>query len=165
MNISLREKYILHQLDLEPIVIKAMDSKEGHGWSFSRAVKASEEYRKYLALCLKYPDAAIVPSTVVDDFWHLHILDTAKYMQDCEHCFGYFLHHFPYFGMRGDQDASNLQTAWEQTLVLYEKNFGAPPKNLWPKSTRCPNCGRRIEGDGGISMQKRPSYADYRLGA
>lgn len=35
------------------------------------------EYRKFLALQLADPDAAIVLCGLVEDIWHQHILDTA----------------------------------------------------------------------------------------
>ena len=58
------------------------------------------------------------------EFWHFHILDTLKYQEDCDNIFGYFLHHFPYFGMRGQEDEANLKEAWNSTISLYEKTFG-----------------------------------------
>ena len=150
------------EIDLEPIVIKAMCADEGMGWSFDFACQVAREYRRFLVLCSQSPEAAVVPSALVDDFWHLHILDTAKYMADCERYLGYYLHHFPYFGMRGAQDARNLADAWEGTLALYGEAFGeeADPQ-LWPRSKRCPNCGRRREG----ADEKRPSFADHGLAA
>jgi hypothetical protein len=38
--------------------------------------------------------------------------------------FGYFLHHFPYFGMRGEQDAADLRAASERMHEIYEREFG-----------------------------------------
>jgi hypothetical protein len=60
----------------------------------------------------------------VDKFWHGHILDTLKYAEDCDVIFGRFLHHFPYFGMRGAEDAANLARAGEVTQRLYLQEFG-----------------------------------------
>ena len=158
MSRNLKEDYILNDLNLEPIIVKAMDAEEGKGWDLTKAKKISEEYRKYLILCLKYPKKSIVPSPLVDEFWHLHILDTQKYAEDCESIFGYFLHHFPYFGMRGEEDANNLKDAWHETLNLYEENFGKPEKHLWAKSTRCPSCGRRCSKRvENAFMEDRPS--------
>ena len=153
---------IENTLNLEPIIIKAMDSAEGHGWDFTFACRVAAEYRRFLTLCLQNPEAAIVPSNLVDDFWHLHILDTQKYAEDCAHFLGFFLHHFPYFGMRGEKDAENLAASWENTKVLYERDFGEkPPADLWPHANRCPNCGRRVNND--IAMAKRPALADLGL--
>ena len=164
---KMNKQRILSDLDLEPIIVKAMDAEEGYGWSLGFACRVADEYRKFLVLCFENPDEAIVPSFLIDDFWHLHILDTQKYMQDCDLYFGYMLHHFPYFGMRDEQDAHNLRQAWEQTLAFYESTFNKPaPSDLWPKSNRCPNCGRRCrKGDDETSNQpvfdeRRPRLAD-----
>ncbi len=159
-----KSHYLLKELNLEPVVIKAMDKEEGYGWSLEYALAVSEEYRKFLVLCLKNLDEAVVPSSKVDDFWHLHILDTQKYAEDCAIGLGYFLHHFPYFGMRGEEDERNLQSAWERTKKLYLSEFGGLPAGLWVNSKRCPNCGRRIHGDPSF-VDKRPSFADLQLTA
>lgn len=155
-------KNIEERLNLEPIIIKAMDADEGLGWSFDHACRVAAEYRRFLALCLENPEAAIVPSNLVDDFWHLHILDTQKYAADCAEYLGFFLHHFPYFGMRGEKDAENLANSWGNTKQLYAAAFGEePPADLWPAANRCPNCGRRVNNE--IAMAKRPAFADYQL--
>ncbi|RJF96250.1 hypothetical protein D3871_16685 [Noviherbaspirillum saxi] len=111
-------------LDLDPIKFKLMDAKEGHGWTREAADRHELEYRRFLALIAKYPNEAITPNADVDKFWHGHILDTMKYAVDCATVFGYFLHHFPYFGMRGDEDAANLAEAAARTRSLYEMEFG-----------------------------------------
>ena len=150
----------LAKLDLEPVIIKAMDAEEGLGWTFGYACSVAEEYRRFLALCIEDDEDSVVPSSVVDDFWHLHILDTQKYAEDCRRFLGFFLHHFPYFGMRGEEDARNLNTAWLHTLERYESLFGIPPpKSLWLKSNRCPKCGRRAP----LCDQARPSFSSLNL--
>ena len=169
-DLSRRRQWILTDLDLEPILIKAMDAEEGHGWTFDFACRVAQEYRRFLVLCLEHPSDPIVPSSLVDDFWHLHILDTQKYIEDCQHCFGSMLHHFPYFGMRGEKDAANLREAWLETLALYQSTFGmAAPEHLWPHSNRCPNCGRRCRdvqdanSTDGVFDSQRPRLADLGL--
>lgn len=111
-------------MDLDPIKFKLMDTKEGHGWTREEADRHELEYRRFLALVAMYPEEAITPDTNVDKFWHGHILDTMKYAEDCQRVFGYFLHHFPYFGMRGDEDAANLAEAAAKTRSLYQQEFG-----------------------------------------
>lgn len=113
-------------LDLEPIKTKLMDKKEGHGWSRAFADQCEIEYKRFLALLAKFPDEVIAPNNNVDKFWHGHILDTMKYAEDCERVFGYFLHHYPYFGLRGEQDAANLQAAAARMRRLYQEEFGDP---------------------------------------
>jgi len=151
----------IQNLDLEPIMVKIMDKEEGLGWELDFTKQVAEEYRKYLYLCLKYEDEAIVPSKTVDEFWHFHILDTLKYQEDCQNIFGYFLHHFPYFGMRGEEDKNNLNNAWETTLKLYEETFNEKPNSIiWLTNVRCPKCGRRVKNTK-FTMDKRPSLKEY----
>lgn len=146
----------INELDLEPIMVKVMDKDEGYGWSLEFTKRVAEEYKRYLTLCLENPDFPMVPSTFVDEFWHYHILDTQKYQEDCDQVFGYFLHHFPYFGMRGEQDAQNLKNAWADSCVLYEKRFGSIDKELWPASKRCPNCGVKCRDSHHYFKEERP---------
>lgn len=111
-------------LNLDPIKFKLMDKREGHGWSREEADRRELEYKRFLALVAMYPEETIVPDVEVDKFWHGHILDTMKYAEDCQNVFGYFLHHFPYFGMRDDEDAAALSKAAAMTRSLYQKEFG-----------------------------------------
>lgn len=132
-------------LDLDMLKVKLMDPAEGQGWSKDYCDRIELEYLRYLALNRRYAAQAVVPSKIVDAFWHAHILDTQAYASDCEQIFGYFLHHYPYFGMRGKADAQALGDAYDETLRLYTKHFGPPPEDLWARTgaSRCPNCGNR----------------------
>jgi hypothetical protein len=116
----------IQALDLDPIKLKLMDAEEGQGWSREQVDRVETGYRRFLTLLAKYPDATIAPNKDIDKFWHGHILDTMKYAEDCENTFGYFLHHFPYFGMRGADDAAALADAGRETGELYEREFGEP---------------------------------------
>jgi hypothetical protein len=69
----------------------------------------------------------VVPSKEIDIFWHTHILDTQKYMSDCENLFGKYIHHFPYFGMRGEKDRRHLEKAFCETEKLFLLHFGESP--------------------------------------
>lgn len=151
---------ILEGLNLEPIMVKAMDEREGYGWSLAFAKRVADEYRKYLILCVEHPRAAVVPSNFVDEFWHLHILDTQKYQADCDEYLGFFLHHFPYFGMRGEQDALNLKQAWADSCALYVATFGSLPTDLWSASNRCPNCGSKSKDSRDVFTEARPMLSD-----
>jgi hypothetical protein len=111
-------------LNLEMVKLKLQDADEGPGWDLATCELASMEYRRFLALKLAFPEKEIVPNRVVDLFWHQHILDTVAYAKDCEAVFGQFMHHFPYFGMNGADDAQNLVDAFEETKRLYAMSFG-----------------------------------------
>jgi hypothetical protein len=47
-----------------------------------------------------------------------------KYAADCEQAFGYFLHHYPYVGMRGVEDEQFRVDSGERMRELYEATFG-----------------------------------------
>jgi hypothetical protein len=118
-------------LDLSNIRMKLADTDEGLGLSNDFLDLMETEYRKFLALQILYPDVDIVPCKIVDEMWHRHILDTAAYREDCAAIFGRFLDHFPYFGMRGEDDAQALSDAYADTLDRYRDAFGEPPTDTW----------------------------------
>lgn len=113
----------IESLDLGPIKFKLVHG-ESNPISRKEVETLEKRYKRFLILSLKNRQVKIVPDKEVDAFWHAHILDTQKYAADCEHVFGYFLHHFPYFGMRGADDAEQLQIAFAETKQLYEAEFG-----------------------------------------
>jgi len=97
---------------------------------------AEQEYQRYLTLKVLYPRVELVPNKLVDEFWHAHILDTKAYHEDCNKVFGYYLHHYPYFGIHDDNDYQNLVTAFDKTKKLYEVHFGQYPNEL-NHASRC----------------------------
>lgn len=114
----------VEQLDFSMLKRKLVEER---GWIPEHCDEVESLYRKFLALNIRYRDEKICPSGPVDDFWHAHILDTRAYMKDCEFLFGEYLHHFPYFGMRGVQDRAALDSAFERSLNLFILHFGIDP--------------------------------------
>jgi hypothetical protein len=112
------------ELDLDPIKVKLMHRESGEGWTLEKANAVEFEYRRFLQLMKMYPGEQTAPLFDVDTFWHYHILDTMKYAADCEQVFGYFLHHFPYIGLRGEDDEAAHQEAGSRMQELYETTFG-----------------------------------------
>ncbi|GAB7528145.1 hypothetical protein PS3A_05520 [Pseudomonas sp. 3A(2025)] len=102
-------------------------------WSAVESEIAINYYKNFLFLNKKYLKIypVIPPSLEVDEVWHQHILDTLQYSKDCNEIFGHYFHHYPYFGMRGVQDAKNLSTAFEITQRLHQKEFGGPLLSIW----------------------------------
>jgi hypothetical protein len=117
---------VIADIDLEPIKVKLMHEESGEGWSLEKAEAVEFEYRRFLYLMKAFPTEQTAPLFDVDTFWHYHILDTQKYAIDCEQVFGYFLHHFPYIGLRGEDDAAAHQRVGERMRELYESTFGEP---------------------------------------
>ncbi|HEY8099535.1 MAG TPA: glycine-rich domain-containing protein-like [Burkholderiaceae bacterium] len=111
-------------LDLEPIKVKLMHVESGEGWSLEKANAVEREYRRFLYLMKTFPNEQTAPMTDIDTFWHYHILDTQKYAVDCQAIFGYFLHHFPYIGMRGEDDLIALERIGKRMAEIYEETFG-----------------------------------------
>jgi hypothetical protein len=111
-------------LDLNPIKVKLMHKESGEGWSPEKANAMEIEYRRFLYLMKAFPNDETAPQVDVDTFWHYHILDTMKYAKDCEQAFGYFLHHYPYIGLRSEDDVVVQQQAGDRMRELYESTFG-----------------------------------------
>jgi hypothetical protein len=111
-------------LDLEPIKVKLMHEESGEGWTLERANAVEFEYRRFLFLMKKYPHEQTAPLVDVDTFWHYHILDTVKYHADCDAVFGHYLHHFPYIGLRGEDDEAAHIRVGQRMKELYEDTFG-----------------------------------------
>lgn len=129
----------IEALDLTMVKLKLQDETEGEGWSRQQCDETEKEYKRFLYLKREYPEKDIVPNASIDKFWHQHILDTAQYATDCQKVFGYFLHHYPYFGMNGEQDAKNLSDAFEDTKLLYKKHFDVDYIGL-AKRCKAPKC-------------------------
>lgn len=110
-------------LNLDAIKVKLMH-RSGQGWSLEHANAMEFEYRRFLTLMKKYPTEQTAPFVEVDIFWHYHILDTLQYAADCEAVFGYFLHHFPYVGLRGTSDEGAHQHVGDRMRQLYRETFG-----------------------------------------
>jgi hypothetical protein len=164
-NISLTA---VMELDLEPIKAKLMHAASGEGWSRDKADAVEKEYRRFLCLMKMYPHEDTAPLVDVD-FWHYHILDTMKYARDCERVFGYFLHHYPYVGMRGGDDAQFRLDSGERMRTLYETTFGEAYPAMradtafcggpWPSQDKVPVQAVAFCGGPWPSQDKVPAQA------
>ena len=122
--ISNNDFALISALDFESIKVKLMHKESGEAWSLEHANAMEIEYRRFLYLMKAFPSEQTAPLEDVDTFWHYHILDTMKYARDCEAVFGYFLHHYPYLGMVGENGLEILEQAGDRTRDLYEATFG-----------------------------------------
>jgi hypothetical protein len=114
----------VRQLNFDVIKRKILLEREVP-WDREECEFIESEYRKFLTLALTFPERYIVPTKLVDTFWHYHILDTQKYYNDSQAVFGSILHHYPYFGLGGADAKLALRTAFEETKQLYRETFGA----------------------------------------
>ena len=113
----------IDELDFGRIKAKLMRGRDGV-IALREVERAEAGYRQFLKLAAKYPDAPIVPSEEVDEFWHMHILDTQRYGADCERIFGYMIHHDPYSGLDGVEDEARHFALAAKSDELAEREFG-----------------------------------------
>ncbi len=114
----------IDELNLDRVIVKSMDSYSGYGWDADTAFQLANLYRAFLFLCKTYPTEVIVPIKEIDEFWHMHILDTRNYIADCYTVFGYYLHHFPYVGLNNSSISMENEDIFKmKTLELVEKHF------------------------------------------
>ena len=106
----------LRLLDLECISYKVCRDE---GWALDKVDRIEKAYRAFLQV-LRNVDRAhpVAPTLEIDKYWHHHILDTQKYQADCQAIFGYFVHHFPYSGVFGDDDAKGQCERVRNTVSL-----------------------------------------------
>ena len=101
-----------------------------NGWSRPFALRAIEEYRKFVFLAL-VADHPVTPSDQVDQVWHLHLLCSDAYWNDfCPRVLGRPLHHHPAKGGQAERDRFHEQ--YRATIRSYRQHFGEPPADLWP---------------------------------
>jgi len=125
-------KHYINAIDFTAIMGKLQSQ---FGWSYQHAMTISTMYRNFLYLQKKYGKThKLPPSEEMDEFWHMHILDTKKYRGDCEHIFGYYLDHYPYFGIDGQSNMQDLEAAFATMQRLYTAEFGEPIYEIrcWP---------------------------------
>lgn len=135
------ERSFIAGMDLRLIKLKLMDPREGPGWSKEDTDRVETQYRKWLYLVLVHPNEEIVPTQEIDEFWHQHILDTRAYFADTEAIFGHYLHHFPYFGVRSEEDRAALARAFDRTQSLYLQTFNEPMVAACTNGSKCKECG------------------------
>jgi hypothetical protein len=117
----------LQRIDLDPILYRLIVAADGPHWDVSTADRIEAWYRRYHVLFFLFPDEMIVPTKEIDEFWHFHILDTQKYLDDCTLLHGRLIHHFPYLGLRGPEDERLLKNLFQKTLDICVSTFGESP--------------------------------------
>lgn len=125
----------INSIDFLPIQKKLCsdDTLICRRWSEIEVEVGIQYYKNFLYLNKKYIEQypVLPPSLEIDEIWHHHILDTRQYLIDCNHIFGYYFHHYPYFGTRGENDKQNLDAAFDVTQALHEIEFGEKILAIW----------------------------------
>lgn len=149
---------LINELDLEPIAYKLVHPEPGEtGMTIGEADEAVSLYRMSLKIIALHPGKSIVPTKLIDEVWHTHMLDTRKYAEDCEAIFGRFLHHFPYLGLRGEEDIQKWQAAFSETRSFFLDHFGVElPANVMECGGGCTDGGSSCDYNFAPDMQERP---------
>jgi hypothetical protein len=123
-------------------VRKKFEFKKGWWWRTRHdAALVEREYRQFLYLIIANPGQTVVPwSHDLDDFWHQHILDTAKYAQDCNTLMGGFIHHNPHL----PEGSPPHSKAFAETREMYKTAFseGVKKRN---RTTADVGCGTQMQ--------------------
>ena len=114
----------LNSLDFGPLAYKLMHPEDRPGLTYDQSMDAIKKYKGFLALYAANPGKPISPSRYIDYVWHTHILDTELYTVQTGLLFGHYLHHFPFFGKRGETDEKQLLAAAEFTKTEALNRFG-----------------------------------------
>ena len=103
------------------------------------------EYKRFLFLSCSTRHTVPI-SRRVDEMWHAHILFTQDYVK-FGHTLGGYIHHCPAVE---DSERQQLAKAYDATLSLYSRYFGAPSPQWWPPASQV--C-LGADGEGGCSNQ------------
>lgn len=117
-------KMVMERVEVIDFTPHGYKLEKEHGWSEEKINHAIEVYKEWLVLQVCYEEFSFAPSELIDEFWHAHILDTRKYMDDCNTIKGEFIHHYPYFGITEQENEFVLESGFELTKKLYMKHFG-----------------------------------------
>jgi uncharacterized membrane protein YgcG len=101
-----------------------------HGWSTRYALRAIDEYRKFVFLGVT-GDVIVTPSKAIDTVWHEHLLFTRAYRDFCRDVLGRDFDHNPELLPTAEQTTTFAQQ-FEATLERYRAEFHVnPPHDIW----------------------------------
>ena len=129
---------------------KILEIKQGE-WDLDRALKAVDNYKRYMAVTKALGGVQLVPNGDIDEIWHMHILDTRAYMKGCQELFSEYLHHYPYFGMLGEENKLQWIDVQSKSESLWFELFGEPLYGADSVPQKCPQvCPCNIDQTGSV---------------
>lgn len=104
-----------------------------HDWSPGFALRAVNEYRKFVYLGVT-GSTVVTPSRVIDTVWHEHLLFTRAYRAFCQDVLHREFDHHPELLPTAEQ-SERFAVQFEATLARYHDEFHrAPPPDIWSKT-------------------------------
>jgi len=121
-----------------------------YGWSWAFADRVLQGYKKFLQLkkdLCDWDHKILSPSIPVDKMWHMHILDVANYIKDCELLCGRLVGHNP----DGMLDAEARSRRVETTKHILQNQLGEDlDARVWDfGAVDGDRKRRRVKEDGG----------------
>lgn len=139
-----------------------------HGWKTGFALKALNEYKKFIFLGL-VSDFQVTPSKIIDVVWHEHILFSKAYREFCDQVIQQPFDHYPELVPMEDQ-TGQFSAQYLDTIELYKKEFDLePPADIWGntkfdqdrvKQNGYSSKKKEYSGDGG-SYDSTPLYSHF----
>ncbi|WP_320820307.1 hypothetical protein [Thalassolituus sp.] len=120
------------------LAVEKLIEKDSGKWNLGRAESALLGYKRYMALTKALGGLQLVPNADIDEIWHMHILDTRAYMADCDELFGEYLHHYPYFGMLGEENKKEWIQVQNESDALWQDLFGEQLYQTDREPQKCP---------------------------
>ncbi|PAX59650.1 glycine-rich domain-containing protein-like [Brunnivagina elsteri] len=115
----------LNQLDLQVISKKLTSNSKNFQWTEEEIKSAILRYKMFLCLHFLFPNTELVPTVEIDQVWHTHILlNTAKYIENCQELYGYILHHYSPADDNLEISHKCQETAFALTKHLFLEIFG-----------------------------------------
>lgn len=120
------------------LAIQKLIESSPERWDLVSTKKAVLDYQRYMAVTKALGGIQLVPNADIDEIWHMHILDTRAYMRDCDALFGEYLHHYPYFGMLGEENKRQWLDVQAQSEQLWQRLFDEPLYRNDSVAQKCP---------------------------
>lgn len=117
-------------------VVRRLTAKDGVAPDV--AEKTRLEFLRFVALRKTY-SGTLVPSALVDTFWHAFILHTEKYTEFCLRHIGKYMHHRPQDHSHSSVFDENI--AARRTLEHLSQMFPGYDRFVWADSAICSNDG------------------------
>lgn len=101
-----------------------------HRWKNRFALRAIEEYKKFIYLGL-VSDFLVTPSKVIDVVWHEHLLFSKAYRDFCNEVIQQAFDHYPEL-VPVEEQTDRFNAQYQDTIELYRTEFGIePPAAIW----------------------------------
>lgn len=113
------------ELDLE-IIKNHILHRTSLGWSKEKVEQIEVWYRRFLYIRLHEKEAVLVPTNDIDEFWHIHMLYTKQYYNDCKKIFSCIVQHNPTVEPSKEENDLFLKN-FKNSLELFQKYYNEIP--------------------------------------